>query len=208
MARSTDPQCKQCRREGEKLFLKGERCTTPKCAMVRRAYAPGDHGEKGGRPTQYGKQLRAKQKVKRIYGVLERQFRRYYDAATSQDGVTGDLLLEKLERRLDNVIYRLGMASSRRQARQLVSHAEFTVNGNKVSIPSFIVSPGDVIAIKEEKKNKKYFTELAKKITDKNIPAWLSLDPKEMKAEILTNPTKNDVDLSMDMQLIVELYSR
>jgi len=201
-------QCKICRREGEKLHLKGERCNSPKCAMIKRAYPPGQHGEKGGRLTGYGRQLRAKQKVKRIYGIRERQFRRYYSEATRQEGVTGDILLSLLERRLDNVIYRLGMAPSRRSARLLVNHASFNVNGKKISIPSYSVKSGDTITVRDSKQKNKYFTELKKVLTNKNLSDWLSLDPKKLEAKVVSLPTKSDVDLAADMQLIVELYSR
>ncbi|MFC1721328.1 30S ribosomal protein S4 [Patescibacteria group bacterium] len=208
MAKDTGPQCKLCRREGEKLLLKGERCATPKCAMIKRAYPPGMHGEKGGRLTQYGKQLRAKQKVKRIYGILERQFRRYYSEASRHTGVTGDIILQILERRLDNVIYRLGLAVSRRQARQLVSHGIFDVNGKKINIASYSTKPGDVITVHANKQNNKYFANLKKTLSNKNLPEWLMLDVKKMEGKVNTLPTKADVDLSTDMQLIVELYSR
>lgn len=208
MARLTGKQCRLCRREGEKLFLKGERCATPKCAMVRRSYAPGVHGEKGGRLSEYGQQLRAKQKVKRIYGLLEKQFRRYYQTAARQPGVTGDMLLRLLECRLDNVVYRTGIASSRNLARQLVGHGAITVNKQKVTRPNYWVNPGDEIAIKATKLKNKYFSALSKKLTPKSIPGWLTLDIKNLKVKINQWPTRNDVDLSVDTQLIVELYSR
>ena len=173
MAKQSGSQCKLCRREGEKLLLKGERCATPKCAMIKRSYPPGMHGEKGGRLTQYGRQLRAKQKVKRIYGLLERQFRRYYQEAARHPGVTGDIILQTLERRLDNVIYRLGLATSRRQARQLVGHGLIAVNGKKVNIASYSVKPGDIVAVVGNKQGKKYFANLKKSLTNKDIPEWL-----------------------------------
>ncbi len=208
MARLRGPQCKLCRREGDKLFLKGERCLTPKCAMVKRSYPPGAHGDKGGRLSQYGKQLRAKQRVKRIYGLLEKQFRLYYKAATSQTGVTGDLLLQALEMRLDNVVYRLGLASSRRLARQLVTHKAFSVNGQKVNEPSYRVKPGDTIGVAKSKQSKKYFQNLAKRLSNKNLASWLELDVKKQEGKIMDEPTRDDVDMAVDMQLIVELYSR
>jgi small subunit ribosomal protein S4 len=208
MSSQSNSKCRLCRREGEKLLLKGERCSSPKCAMVKRSFPPGMHGEKGGRQTQYGRQLRAKQKVKRIYGLRERQFRSYYEEASKSPGVTGDLVLQSLERRLDNVIFRLGLAVSRTQARQLVNHATFTVNDKRADIPSFQVKTGDVITVRKTKQGKKYFTSLAKKLSNKNLPEWLELDVKKMSGRILNLPTKSDVDLSADMQLIVELYSR
>ena len=208
MSSKSNSKCRLCRREGEKLLLKGERCNSPKCAMVKRSFPPGMHGEKGGRQTQYGRQLRAKQKVKRIYGLRERQFRVYYEDASKRTGVTGDLVLQTLERRLDNVIYRLGFAVSRSQARQLVNHAAISVNNQRVDIPSFQVKAGDVITVSKTKQNKKYFSNLAKKLSNKNLPEWLELDVKKMTGKILAQPTKSDVDLSADMQLIVELYSR
>ena len=208
MARLTGKQCRLCRREGEKLFLKGERCATPKCAMVRRSYAPGVHGEKGGRLSEYGQQLRAKQKVKRIYGLMEKQFRRYYEMATRQKGVTGEMLLRLLECRLDNVIYRSGLAASRNLARQLVGHGAILVNNRKATRPNYLVKPGDEITVSEAKLKNKYFSALSKKITPKSLPAWLTLDTKNLKVKISQWPTQADVDLSVDTQLIVELYSR
>lgn len=208
MARLRGKQCRLCRREGEKLFLKGDRCATPKCAMVRRSYAPGAHGEKGGRLSEYGQQLRAKQKVKRIYGLMEKQFRRYYEKAVRQKGVTGEMLLRLLECRLDNVIYRSGLASSRNLARQLVGHKAILVNKRKTSLPNYLVKPGDEITVSEAKLKNKYFSALSKKLTPKSIPAWLTLDIKNLKVKINQWPTRADIDLSVDTQLIVELYSR
>ncbi len=208
MARLRGKQCRLCRREGEKLFLKGDRCATPKCAMVRRSYAPGAHGEKGGRLSEYGQQLRAKQKVKRIYGLMEKQFRRYYEKAVRQKGVTGEMLLRLLECRLDNVIYRSGLANSRNLARQLVGHKAILVNKRKTSLPNYLVKPGDEITVSEAKLKNKYFSALSKKLTPKSIPAWLTLDIKNLKVKINQWPTRADIDLSVDTQLIVELYSR
>ncbi len=208
MSDNSNAKCKICRREGEKLHLKGERCASPKCAMIKKAYPPGMHGEKGGRMTEYGRQLRAKQKVKRLYGIRERQFARYYEESARQSGVTGDNLLFLLERRLDNVVHRLGFAPSRRSARQLVSHTAFEVNGKKVNVPSYSVKAGDVIRVRDSKQGNKYFSNLKKSLTNKNLPDWLSLDPKKLEAKIVSLPTKTDIDLSADMQLIVELYSR
>lgn len=208
MARLTGKQCRLCRREGEKLFLKGERCATPKCAIVRRSYAPGVHGEKGGRLSEYGQQLRAKQKVKRIYGLLEKQFRRYYEMAARQHGVTGEMLLRMLECRLDNVVYRTGLAASRNLARQLVGHGAMTVNKHKVTRPNFLVKPGDEISVSANKLKNKYFSALSKKLTPKSIPGWLTLDIKSLNVKVNQWPTRADVDLSVDTQLIVELYSR
>ncbi|EKD49568.1 MAG: hypothetical protein ACD_63C00106G0007 [uncultured bacterium] len=208
MSRYIGPKCKLCRREGEKLFLKGERCSTPKCAMVKKAYPPGMHGSKGGRLSEYGSQLRAKQKIKKIYGILESQFKNYYLKSSRKRGVTGDLLLRFLESRLDNTVFRLGFAKSRIQARQLVDHGAISVNGKKVTIPSYQISSGDEIAIREAKGNKKYFKLLLKTISNKNIPGWLSLDVKNLKGKVIALPSREDIDMSVDTRLVVELYSR
>ncbi len=211
MARYTGPACKLCRREGEKLLLKGERCFTPKCAMEKRAYAPGVHGRQAQfrrKESDYSLQLREKQKARRIYGVLERQFRRYFREAERRKGLTGVNLLIILESRLDNVVYRLGFADSRAQARQLVRHGHFDVNGRKTNIPSFLVKEGDVIAVRERSKKSAYFGDLSAVMEHKVVPEWLSLDIPKMEGRVLTLPTREDVDASLSEQLIVEYYSR
>lgn len=215
MARYTGPVCKLCRREGVKLFLKGDRCMTSKCAMERRAYPPGEHGSTRGRgrgrrrkPSDYALQLREKQKVRRIYGVLERQFRRYYAEAERMPGLTGGNLLQLLERRLDNVVYRLGLADSRAQARQLVCHGHFAVNGRKMDIPSYVVRVGDVITVRERSKGRIYFKERAKRLGRQPLPAWLTLDSKTLEGRVAALPARSDVDVSLNEQLVVEYYSR
>ncbi|MFC1632969.1 30S ribosomal protein S4 [Patescibacteria group bacterium] len=209
MARHTDSVCKLCRREGEKLFLKGERCYSQKCSVSRRNYAPGQHGlSRRNKPSEYGTQLREKQKVKRIYGVLERQFRRYFEKANQKEGVTGDLLLQSLEQRLDNVIYRSGLASSRPLARQLIRHGHILINKKRVDIPSYAVNAGDEITIAENKTKQVVWEGLMKRMNPKNVPNWLTWDPKSQKLTIASLPTKADVEQKINMQLIVELYSR
>jgi len=211
MAREIDSKCALCRRAGEKLFLKGERCLTPKCAMVRRPYAPGMHGQSRGKaPSEFGRQLAMKQKIKRTYGVLERQFRRYFREVENKEGVTGDMLLAKLEKRLDNVVYRLGLASSRSQARQLVGHGFIAVNGTRVNIPSAIVSVGDVISLRPEKKEKKYLAELkeSRKTSQQEVPGWLSLDESKWEGNILGEPTRDYIEGDLNPQLVVEFYSK
>lgn len=211
MARYIESVCKQCRREGMKLFLKGERCLSPKCAIERRAYAPGMHGRSGQfrrRPSDYGAQLREKQRARRIYGVLERQFRRYYEMALRTRGQTGANLLSILERRLDNVIYRLGFADSRAQARQLILHGHFSVNGRKTNIPSALVKAGDVIEVRESRKQNGYFRDLREVLEHRSIPDWLSLDAEQMRGSIMALPTREQIDVPLAEQLIVEYYSR
>jgi len=211
MARYTGPACKLCRREGEKLLLKGERCFTPKCAMERRAYAPGMHGRQAQfrrKESDYSLQLREKQKARRIYGVLERQFRRYFKEAERRKGLTGVNLLVILESRLDNVVYRLGFADSRVQARQLVRHGHFDVNGRKTNIPSFLVKGGNVIAVRERSKNLAYFRDLSTVMEHRVVPEWLSLDIAKMEGRVLSFPAREDIDASLNEQLIVEYYSR
>lgn len=212
MARYTGPVCKLCRREGEKLFLKGERCLTAKCALDRRSYAPGMHGRESQfrrrRPSEYALQLREKQKARRIYGVMERQFRRYFKEAEKRKGLTGENLLTILESRLDNVVYRLGFADSRAQARQLVRHGHFDLNGRRANIPSMLVKPGDVISVREKSKKLTYFKERAKELERKAVPEWMSLDPVSMSGRILNLPRREDIDLPLNEQLIVEYYSR
>ena len=206
MAKLIGPDCRQCRREGCKLFLKGERCTTKKCAFERRPSLPGQHGSARKRVTEYGLQLREKQKVKRAYGILEKQFRRYYEEAVRMKGVTGENMLSLIERRLDNVVYRMGIGSSRKECRQIVNHGQITVNGRRVNVPSFIVKVGDVIEVKENKRNLEMFKELkGMKIV---MPKWLEFNSEELKGKILALPTREDIDLNIKEHLIIELYSR
>jgi small subunit ribosomal protein S4 len=206
MARDTSPQCKQCRREGQKLFLKGERCLTDKCGVERRAYPPGDHGRGRQKQSEYRVQLREKQKARRYYGVLESQFRRYYDKASRQPGITGENLLMLLESRLDNVVVRLGFAASRRQARQLVSHGHWTVNGRRVDIPSYQVKPDDVITIKPNSAA----TDVVRDATEltSGVPAWLQADHDSLNAKVLRLPDRSEISAPVEEQLIVELYSK
>lgn len=208
MARYTGAVCRLCRREGMKLYLKGDRCYSDKCAFATKQYAPGQHGTSRKKVSEYGTQLREKQKVKRIYGVQEKQFRIYYDHASRKGGVTGANLLSLLERRLDNVIYRLGMASSRVDARQLVRHGHFTVNGKKVNIPSFLVKEGQVITVKESSRKSPKFEAIAAAIGHRTPPAWLELDKENLVGKVVAMPTREDIDLPINEQLIVELYSR
>ena len=208
MAKYTDSKCRLCRREGAKLFLKGERCFKPTCAFERRPVAPGQHGMARKKISEYGLQLREKQKCKRIYGVLEGQFRTYFEKADRMKGITGENMLSLLERRLDNVIFRMGVGSSRSQARQLVTHGHFTVNGKKVNIASYCVKVGDIIAVKENKKDNKYFTEI-KSMKVGSMPKWLEFDPENLTGKILANPTREDVaDVTIKENMIVELYSK
>lgn len=213
MARYTGPVCKLCRREGVKLFLKGERCFSPKCPFERdRGYPPGDHGRlaqfRRRRTSDYSRQLREKQKARRIYGVLERQFRRYFREAERRPGLTGENLLILLESRLDNVIYRLGFADSRAQARQLAGHGHFVVNGRRTNIPSYIVRSQDTITVREGSCQRTYFKERAKHLDEGRVPDWLSLDSKAMTARVLKVPTREDIDTTLNEQAIVEYYSR
>lgn len=207
MARYTGASCRQCRREGMKLFLKGDRCYTDKCALDRRNYAPGQHGQGRKKVSNYGEQLREKQKVKRIYGVLETQFRNLYERAEKMSGKTGANLLSLLERRLDNVVYRMGLAASRKEARQLVTHAHFTLNGKKVDIPSLTVNVGDVIAVKETSKSSAKFKALVENNT-RIAPNWLESNLDEMCAKVVSLPTREDIDLEIAEHLIIELYSK
>ena len=208
MARHTEAVCKLCRREGEKLFLKGDRCYTHKCSVGKRAYAPGQHGQLRKKLSGYGVQLREKQKARRYYGVLENQFRSYFEMAVNKKGVTGTVLLQILESRLDNVVYRLGFADSRTQARQLVTHGHISVNGRRVDIPSYLVKPGETIAIYETSKNIGNFAELADKVSAKVIPAWLDLDKVNLTAKVVGVAAREDIDLLIQEHLIVELYSK
>ncbi|MCL2570038.1 MAG: 30S ribosomal protein S4 [Firmicutes bacterium] len=206
MARNLEPSCRQCRKEGMKLFLKGERCVSPKCAMEKRPVPPGQHGLLRRKEKEYGLQLREKQKVKRAYGVLERQFHKIYEEALRLKGVTGDHLLSLLERRLDNVVYRMGIASSRKEARQMVSHRHITVNGKSVNIASYTVKKGDVIAIKENKRELEMFKELKKQ--KMVMPKWLEFNGEKLKGQILELPQRDDIDLNIQENLIIELYSK
>ncbi len=210
MARNIDPKCKQCRRASEKLFLKGERCYTPKCAVVKRNYPPGPHGAKGGRKrvSDYGTQLNEKQKAKREYQLLEKQFRLTFEKAHRQTGNTGENFLKFLEMRLDNAVYRLNFAQSRAQARQLVNHGHFTVNGRKTNIPSYNLRVGDVIAIKKNKAHAKIFHNLKERLKGKEIPGWLNLDMEKLTAKTLSKPDPNMVKTNFNMQMIIEYYSR
>ena len=211
MARYSESVCKLCRREGDKLLLKGERCFTPKCAFERRSYPGGMHGKQvqfRRKESDYALQLRAKQKARRVYGVFERQFRRYFERAQRQTGLTGVNLLIELETRLDNVVYRLGLADSRPQARQMVQHGHFEVNGNKVNIPSFLVRSGDVIAVREASRRNSHFKDLAAQLDGARVPAWLSLDAENLTGTVLTTPSREHVDVTLNEQLIVEYYSR
>jgi small subunit ribosomal protein S4 len=206
MARDTSPQCKQCRREGMKLFLKGERCLTDKCGVERRAYPPGDHGRGRMKQSEYRLQLREKQKARRFYGVLEQQFRNYYDKASRQPGVTGENLLRLLETRLDNVLVRLGFAASRRQARQLVRHGHWTVNGRRVDIPSYHVRPGEVLAFKAGSGAETVVRDSTELIS--SVPAWLEADHDSLTAKVLRLPDRDEIITPVQEQLIVELYSK
>ena len=207
MARYTGATCRLCRREGMKLFLKGDRCYTDKCAFVRRSYAPGQHGAAKKKLSNYGVQLREKQKVKRIYGVLETQFRNLYARADKMAGMTGVNLLSLLERRLDNVVYRMGLASSRKEARQLVGHGHFLLNGHKADIASMTVKPGDVITVKERSKSSAKFKALVEANT-KVAPKWLETNLEEMSAKVVALPAREDIDLEIAEHLIIELYSK
>jgi len=206
MARYTGPSCRLCRREGQKLYLKGERCFTDKCAIDRRGYAPGQHGQGRKKISNYGLQLREKQKAKRFYGLLETQFKSYFEKADKMPGITGENLLRILETRLDNVVYRMGIATSRKEARQLVRHGHFTVNGQKVDIPSYLVSVGDVIAVKEKSRSSAKFKELAEAAV--NVPNWVQVNFENLEGKVISLPTREDIDIPIAEHLIVELYSR
>ncbi len=209
MARTTGPACKQCRREQTKLFLKGERCLTENCGIERRPYPPGQHGRRGRKPTPYALQLREKQKCKRIYGVLEAQFESYYDRATRMSGKTGDNLLQLLERRLDNVVYRLGYAASRREARQFVRHGHVAVNGKRVDIPSFLVGVGDVVSRTTRGERNERIGELAERTTAQTrVPTWLAADAEKVVGTVVDLPPRDIIDVPVDEGRIVELYSK
>ncbi len=212
MARHTGPVCKLCRREGEKLFLKGSRCMTPKCAIERRPYPPGQHGRdsqfRRGRASDYLLQLREKQKMRRIYGVYERQFSNYFRKAEQRSGLTGSNLLTVLESRLDNVVYRLGFADSRAQARQLVLHGHVMLNGRKTNVPSALVSAGDAVSIRPESTKRTYFKAMRQELDDRQVPRWLHLDVKGLSAKVVQLPEREDIDVTLNEQLVVEYYSR
>lgn len=206
MARTIEPDCRQCRREGRKLFLKGERCTSKKCAMERRPVIPGQHGASRKRVTEYGLQLREKQKVKRMYGILEKQFRKYYEDAVRMKGVTGANMLSLIERRLDNVVYRMGIGASRSQCRQMVNHGLIAVNGKKLDIPSYIVKVGDVISIRENKLEKEPVKALkGMKVV---MPKWVEFDTNTLTGKVVALPVREDIDADIKEQLVIELYSR
>ena len=208
MAKYTDSKCRLCRREGAKLFLKGDRCYKGTCAFEKRPGAPGVHAGMRKKVSEYGLQLREKQKTKRIYGVLEGQFREYYERADRMKGVTGENMLSLLERRLDNVVFRMGFAASRSQARQLVTHGHFTVNGKGVNIASYQVNAGDVVAVKENKKDNKYFTALKQLEKNASMPKWVDFDPETLTGKVLALPTREDIDSQIAEHMIVELYSK
>jgi small subunit ribosomal protein S4 len=208
LARYIGPVCRLCRREGIELFLKGDRCFTDKCAVKRRGYPPGQHGQRRPKHSDYGTQLREKQKAKRLYGLLERQFRNYFEKAEKMKGKTGENLLILLERRLDSVVYKLGFAQTRRESRQMVRHGHFLVAGKKVNIPSFLVKPGDVIELKEKSRKVVGINEALDAVVRKGIPAWVELDRTNFRGVIKTFPTRVDVREPIQEQLIVELYSK
>ena len=206
MARDTGAQCKQCRREGQKLFLKGERCLTDKCGVERRAYPPGDHGRGRQKQSEYRVQLREKQKARRYYGVLEKQFRGYYEKASRRSGVTGEELLRMLETRLDNVVYRLGFAASRAQARQLVRHGHFHVNGRRVNIPSYQVRPNDIVTVPPNSSAQQVIRDATDLVS--SVAPWLQADHDGLTGKVLKQPERSEIDTPVQEQLIVELYSK
>jgi small subunit ribosomal protein S4 len=209
LARYTEAVCRQCRREGLKLYLKGERCYTEKCGISRRSYVPGQHGQgRRNKPSEYGLQLREKQKARRIYGILESQFRRYFKEADRRKGITGENLLQLLELRLDNVVYRLGLAASRPEARQLVRHGHFNVNGRKVSIPSYQLSPGEVVSVRPGSRDKGRFKDLAELLRNQGTVEWLEVDRQALSGKVTRLPVRENIDVPITEHLIVELYSR
>ena len=216
MSKNIGPVCRLCRREGEKLYLKGERCFTPKCAIDRRNFPPGQHGKSGshrggnrsGRESDYLRQLRAKQRARRVYGVLERQFRRYYEVANQRRGLTGLNLLQLLESRLDNVVYRLGFAVNRAQARLLVTHGHFTVNGRRTDVPSMLLKEGDIVAVREGSHGLEYFKTLTELVEGRTPPSWVNRDPKQLSGSVQRLPERAEIDGFLNEQLIVEYYSR
>lgn len=208
MARYKDEQCRICRREGQKLFLKGSRCYSDKCSVSRRNYAPGQHGQKKAKLSEYGTQLREKQKTKSLYGVGERQFRKYFQMASSKKGITGENLLQILECRLDNVVYRLGFGCSRPQARQLVTHGHFEVNGKKVDIASYLIKQGDIISVREIRRDNPVIKVNMEQISTRPMAEWLELDSANLSAKIVRLPSREDIDIQIAEHLIVELYSK
>lgn len=209
MARYTGPVCRLCRREGQKLYLKADRCYTDKCAIDRRSYAPGQHGQgRRSKISEYGLQLREKQKTRRIYGVLEKQFHNYFEKAERQKGITGENLLRLLERRLDNVVYRIGLGGSRAEARQLVRHGHFLVNGHKVNIPSYILKVGEILTIRDASREVPRLKELAETMRHRTPAAWLEVDPDNLTAKVAKLPSREEIDVTVQEHLIVELYSR
>jgi len=208
LARYRESVCRLCRREGLKLFLKGDRCYSEKCAFERREYAPGDHGQMRKKPSDYGVQLRAKQKIKRMYGLLEKQFHSYFEKADRQKGITGTNLLVFLERRLDNMVFRMGFASSRTEARQLVRHYHFSVNGRKVNIPSYLVKVGDEIEVREGSRKVSTIIEALESVARRGIPQWLTLDKGNFKGAVRMFPTREELTMPVQEQLVVELYSK
>jgi small subunit ribosomal protein S4 len=208
VARDLGPKCRQCRREGEKLFLKGEKCFTDKCAVERRSYAPGQHGQKGSRLSGYGVQLREKQKIRRTYGVLERQFRRVYAEADRRKGITGEILLQLLESRLDTVAYRMGFGASRTEARQVVRHNGILVNGRRVNIPSFLCKPGDVVEVAEGAKGQLRVKSAAEAAEGRGFPEWIEVDAKNLKGTFKSLPARSDLSATINESLVVELYSK
>lgn len=208
MARYTDASCRLCRREGEKLFLKGERCYTNKCSVGRRAYAPGQHGQQKKKLSEYGIQLREKQKARRFYGILESQFSKYFEMAVKRKGITGENLLQILETRLDNAVYRLGLATSRPEARQLVRHGHFLVNGKKVNIPSYLLKVGDAISVVDKSKTSPKMKSIGEITGSKVIPKWLEFDAENLNGKVIALPSREDIDLPIKEHLIVELYSK
>lgn len=208
MARHTEAVCRLCRRETMKLYLKGDRCYSDKCAIERRNYPPGQHGQGRVKFSEYGQQLREKQKIKRIYGILERQFRGYFEAAERMKGITGENLLVLLERRLDNIVFRLGFANSRAEARQLVLHRHFTVNGRTVNVPSFLVKPGDVVEIKEKSRKIARVLDSLEAVARRGVPQWLDLEKEKFRGSVKALPVRSDLTMPIQEQLVVELYSR
>lgn len=208
MARYTGALCRLCRREGEKLFLKGSRCYTDKCAVEKRKYAPGQHGQNRGKLSDYGMQLREKQKVRRIYGVMEKQFRIYFKKASRMKGVTGEALLQLLERRLDNVVCRMGFAANRREARQLVRHGHFLVNGRTVDIPSYLLKPGDYVEIRESSKQLQIISDSLSMAEHRGFPEWIEMDMQNLKGKFVRIPSREEIQIPVQEQLIVELYSK
>lgn len=208
MARYTGASCKLCRREGQKLFLKGERCYGGKCALSRRAYAPGQHGAAKKKLSEYGVQLREKQKAKRFYGILESQFRNYFEMADGKKGITGEVLLQLLESRLDNVVYRMGFGSTRAEARQLVTHGHFTINGKRVNIPSYLTKVGEAIEVCESSRKSIRFKEILDMTGSKVVPKWIEVDQENLKGRVVAVPAREDIDLPVQEHLIVELYSK